>query len=84
MAETPHPHRIIFSFNEGGHPTGIEILVGALLSFIGLVMIYVWVATLVWPWATGALFLLFGGILLFHSEPLLRSRSAPTSRGSPP
>ena len=70
--------RIVVSFNEGGHPTGAEMVAATILFFVGVTMIYLWVATFYWQWATGAILFLFGGILFFHDKPLLRPRKRST------
>jgi membrane protein implicated in regulation of membrane protease activity len=67
-------HHAVAHFNTGGHPLGWEIILGGVLFFTGLGLVYIWVATFLWWWAMGIFLVPLGGILLFHDQPLLRPR----------
>lgn len=76
-------HHAVARWNSGGHPLAWEIIVGGAVFFTGLTFIYVWVATFIWYWGLGIFLVLFGGILVFHDQPLLRSRAAARKRSGP-
>ena len=70
--ESHHPPpRAIASVRTGGHPTGTEMVVGAFLMIIGLLVFYTWVATFEAIYAIGLLPFVLGAILIFHADPIL-------------
>lgn len=72
--ESHHPPpRAVISINTAGHPTGIEMLVGALLVISGMLIFFTWVGTFQSIYALGLIPLVSGFILLFHSDPILET-----------
>jgi hypothetical protein len=72
--ESHHPPpKAVTNVNTAGHPNGIEMLAGALLVIAGTLIFFTWVGTFQSIYALGIFPMIFGYILLFHSEPILET-----------